>query len=54
MVENKEAKKLEKKFFLYFLRRDDGKNVLLRIPFVHKSEDNILTHSMSGTNFFQC
>lgn len=47
MVENEEAKKLEKKYFLYFLRRDDGKNVLLRIPFVHKSEDNILTHSMS-------
>lgn len=47
IVENQNTKKLEKKNFLYFLRRDDGKNVLLRIPFEHKGEDNILTHSMS-------
>ena len=47
LIENKNAHKSEKKIYLLFLQRDDGEKVLLRIPFVHRKEDNILTNSMS-------
>ena len=45
-IENNDARKLDKKRFLFFLKRDDGENVLLRIPFKYEQGENILTYSM--------
>lgn len=41
------TKEIDKQNFLCFLTRDDGEEILLRIPFVRKETDNILTKSMS-------
>lgn len=38
---------VDKQNFLCFLRRDDGAELLLRIPFVRKSIDNTLTRGMA-------
>ena len=45
VVENKDAKNLEKKSFICFMQREDGELLFLRIPFIAKQNDNILTKS---------
>lgn len=39
-------KKIDKQSFLCFLLREDGKEILLRIPYVAKNTDNVFTQQM--------
>lgn len=47
-VEN-EYSKVDKRAFLCFLKRDDGQEIILRVPFVRNKKDNKLTQNMSIT-----
>lgn len=46
-VKENEDKKVDKQNFLCYLSREDGKEILLRIPYVPKKTDNIFTQQMA-------
>lgn len=46
-IKENEDKKVDKQNFLCYLSREDGKEILLRIPYVPKKTDNIFTQQMA-------
>ena len=47
IVENKDEKRVEKKTYVCFLKREDGLELFFRIPYVRRTEDNKLTQAMT-------